>query len=80
MARHVMPAEMPATPRTRRGWRRSRRVGSVYHLRDALGRAACGHIFFDRNRSEAPRHLGDIQFWGCCARCVSISKRESANA
>jgi hypothetical protein len=78
MARHVVPAEMPATPDEYTGWRRSLRRGSVFHLH-SMGLAACRSIVLDRHNSESPRDIGDIQYWGCCARCVSISKRESAN-
>lgn len=79
MARAAAPTEMPATPDEYTGWRRSLRKGSVYHLH-SLGVTACRSLVLDRHKSESPRHLGDFQYWGCCPRCIAISKRESTRA
>jgi hypothetical protein len=79
MARHVVPEAMPATPDEYTGWRRSLRRGGVYHLHSS-GVAACRSIVLDRHKSESPRNVGDIQYWGCCARCVTISKKDSSDA
>lgn len=80
MARAINPPEMPAVPERYTEWRRSRRAGSVYHLRDAVGVTACRSLVLERHTSEAPRGLGDVQYWGCCPRCFAISVKESANA
>jgi hypothetical protein len=76
MARAVVPAEMPAVPEKFARWRRSLRRGSIYHLTDFLGAAACSrHRRFERYTSEGPRHLGDMQYWGVCPRCLAKSKK-----
>jgi hypothetical protein len=75
MARAVVPTEMPRVPEAYTRWRRSTRRGAVYHLTDYVGASACGQIRLERNTSEGPRHLGDMQYWGCCPRCFKIAER-----
>jgi hypothetical protein len=69
VSKAVVPSAMPGTPEGATGWARSRRTGSMYHAH-ALGRAICGaRVNLDRNESEAPRSIGDLQYWGVCPRC-----------
>lgn len=74
MAKAIAPKEMPALPENAVEWRRSLRRGSVYHAH-VIGFPACGaRIYLDRNKSEYPRGLGDMQYWGVCPRCYSKGK------
>lgn len=69
MAKAISPQEMPPIPEEFTRWRRSLRQGSVFHLTDYVGIAACRAMALDRHKSEGPRHLGDMQYWGVCPRC-----------
>lgn len=71
MARAIVPTEMPPIPDGFTRWRRSLRRGSVYHLTTFLGTSACRSMNFERNKSEGPRQVGDMQFWGVCPRCFA---------
>ena len=75
MAKAVVPTEMPPIPEEYTRWRRSLRRGSVYHLTDFIGLSACGSIAMERHKSEGPRQLGDMQFWGVCPRCFRIATK-----
>ena len=76
MTRAIAPKEIPPTPEDYTGWDRStRRAGTMFHLHE-LGFSACGKITLDRYRCEAPKGLGDFQYWGACPVCFDISQRE----
>lgn len=72
--RAIAPKEMPALPAECVAWARNRRRGSVYHAH-VIGIAACGSAAVrDRHKTEEPRHLGDMQYWGVCPRCIAKGK------
>ncbi len=74
MTRAIVPAEMPPLPGDTAAWARSTKGrGGMYHAH-ALGRTACRSIRLDRHRSEEARHLGDMQYWGICPRCLRATK------
>lgn len=74
MAKAIVPNEFPAVPEDMTGWRRSTRGrGGMYHLH-LMGETACGSTALDRHASQSARHLGDIQYWGVCPRCLRISQ------
>lgn len=76
MSRAIKPDAMPPLPAGMVEWRRSSRRGSVFHAH-AIGLAACGRIRLDRFRSEGPRDLGDLQYWGVCPRCYAKAMKDS---
>lgn len=75
MAKAIVPEEMPATPESSRGWYRSLRAGSMFHLIDYLGGQFCSRRSIDQFNSEQAGGLGDIQYWGCCPRCMAKAKK-----
>jgi hypothetical protein len=75
MTRALAPAEIPVLPDGQE-WRRSLRMGAMYHIHVALGSVLCGGIILDRNNSRAANSLGDFQFWGACPRCMGRLNRD----
>lgn len=74
--RAIAPKEIPPLPNGATAWARSLRRGSVFHAH-ALGLPVCNSkVYLDRNRSEAPRDLADMQYWGVCPRCYRLAMRE----
>lgn len=73
MSKAIAPSSMPELGEAIE-WRRSTRKGSVYHAHKALGETLCGSIHLDRHKSEAASSLGDLQYWGCCPRCIAKGK------
>lgn len=70
MAKAVVPQEFPPVPEEASAWLRKLRAGSVYHLHSGCGTSICGSAALrDRHKTEQARHLGDMQYWGCCPRC-----------
>lgn len=74
--RAINPKEMPKLPQGAQGWARStKRAGSVFHAH-SLGYPLCrSGIILERNASEHPQHLGDMQYWGVCPRCYAKSQK-----
>lgn len=78
MARAVAPKTMPAVPEGAMCWRRSLRRGSMFHAIDGVGRTLCSTRHLDRNASESPSSLGDMQYWGVCPTCIKKVPAEEA--
>lgn len=73
----IAPNEFPPLPDSATAWARSLRRGSVYHAH-ALGFPVCNSkLYLDRNRSEAPRNVADMQYWGVCSRCYRLAMKET---
>jgi hypothetical protein len=77
MTKAIAPSEIPPVPENMSGWRRSLRRGSIFHLH-FMGLTACRSLVLERHKSEPLAGVGDMQFWGVCPRCFSISKKEAA--
>lgn len=73
MTRAIAPRELP---RGAARWRRSLRVGSMFHAH-VLGRPVCGaNVNLSRHASRAADNLGDMQYWGLCPRCFAKAQRD----
>ncbi len=69
MAKAIAPTTIPILPEAAIGWRRSTRVGAIFHAH-VLGHPICGsRLILDRNKSEGPKDVSDMQYWGVCPRC-----------
>lgn len=76
MTKAAVPTEMPPLPEGATQWRRSNRRGSMYHAH-SVGFPVCGaRLYLDRHKSDIPRDLGDMQYWGVCPRCFAKAKRQ----
>lgn len=74
MTKAVLVSEMPSLPREATEWRRSLRLGSMFHAH-VNGFPVCGaQLYLDRHKSEKVRDLGHMQWWGVCPRCLVKSK------
>lgn len=80
MARAISPRAIPETPEGATQWRRSLWRGSMFHAIDALGYSVCGSINLDHNGSHPFDNLGDMQYWGCCPRCMAKAPAKSEAA
>lgn len=69
MPKAIKPTEFPPVPETSRGWYRSLRQGSTFHLIDYLGGLLCANRKIDQYNSEEAAGLGEMQYWGVCPRC-----------
>lgn len=74
MAKAIAPLEIPTLPEGMIEWRRSSRRGSMFHAH-TLGFTACGTIRLDHLKSEPPKGLGDMQYWGVCPRCFAKGRK-----
>ena len=76
----IAPTTVPPLPDGANDWRRSARVGSMYHAQ-AYGRAVCGsHALQNRHKTETFKTIGDLQFWGVCPRCYAKALTRSPTA
>lgn len=74
MTKAIVPKELPGLPEGCSAWARStKRPGGVFHAH-SFGLTACRSILLDRHRSEDARHLGDMQYYGLCPKCVAKIK------
>lgn len=74
MTKAISPSAMPSLPDGAVAWGRKLRQGSMFHAH-ALGHPICwSAVYLERFKQEAPRDLGDMQYWGVCPRCYAKSR------